>query len=161
MIQFFIKMSAVIAAAYFAVNAPEIGGLQGLMTKVQLRGPGGRTISRCSRISRTPGICRCRLHHADRGAVVGGVVSRREPGGGSYIAQECSRPGRSGTPWARPLQHRALRAAPVAVDSRRALPLIIYPDLSDIQRQFHLDPSSSDTTRIRRCCGSCRPASSG
>ena len=28
MIQFFIKMTAVIAAAYFAVNAPEVGGLQ-------------------------------------------------------------------------------------------------------------------------------------
>ena len=27
MIQFFIKMSAVIAAAYFAVKAPEVGGL--------------------------------------------------------------------------------------------------------------------------------------
>src|SRR5215510_6473058 len=42
MIQFFIKMSAVIAAAYFAVNAPEVGGLTGLMDKLSsLRGPGG------------------------------------------------------------------------------------------------------------------------
>ena len=29
MIQFFIKMTAVIAAAYFAVNAPQVGGLHG------------------------------------------------------------------------------------------------------------------------------------
>ena len=28
MIQFFIKMTAVIAAAYFAVNAPQVGGLE-------------------------------------------------------------------------------------------------------------------------------------
>src|SRR5688572_4260034 len=31
MIQFFIKMTAVIAAAYFAVNAPEVGGLGALI----------------------------------------------------------------------------------------------------------------------------------
>ena len=31
MIQFFIKMSAVIAAAYFAVNAPQVGGLHALI----------------------------------------------------------------------------------------------------------------------------------
>src|SRR6516225_6598204 len=42
MIQFFIKMSAVIAAAYFAVNLPEVGGLSGLVDKLsRLRGPGG------------------------------------------------------------------------------------------------------------------------
>src|SRR6186713_1922665 len=33
MIQFFIKMTAVIAAAYFAVMSPQIGGLGGLMEK--------------------------------------------------------------------------------------------------------------------------------
>src|SRR6188508_1641165 len=34
MIQFFIKMSAVIAAAYFAVRLPEVGGLSGLVEKL-------------------------------------------------------------------------------------------------------------------------------
>src|SRR3982750_753541 len=34
MIQFFIKRSAVIAAAYFAVNLPEVGGLSGLVEKL-------------------------------------------------------------------------------------------------------------------------------
>src|SRR5919106_1797355 len=33
MIQFFIKMTAVIAAAYFALGAPEVGGLTGLIDK--------------------------------------------------------------------------------------------------------------------------------
>src|SRR5918999_731043 len=42
MIQFFIKMSAVIAAAYFAVRAPQVGGLDALISKLsQTRGPGG------------------------------------------------------------------------------------------------------------------------
>src|SRR3954451_22291667 len=42
MIQFFIKMSAVIAAAYFAVTLPQVGGMHGLVAKLApLRGPGG------------------------------------------------------------------------------------------------------------------------
>src|SRR5512138_1846189 len=42
MIQFFIKMSAVIAAAYFAVTLPQVGGLSGLVDKLStMRGPGG------------------------------------------------------------------------------------------------------------------------
>src|SRR5512147_2971114 len=42
MIQFFIKMSAVIAAAYFAVTLPQVGGLSGLVDKLSnLRGPEG------------------------------------------------------------------------------------------------------------------------
>src|ERR1700704_1659320 len=42
MIQFFIKMSAVIAAAYFAVNLPQVGGLSGMVDKLsKVRGPGG------------------------------------------------------------------------------------------------------------------------
>src|SRR6188474_1993722 len=42
MIQFFMKMTAVIAAAYFAVTSAQVGGLQALVTKVSaIRGPGG------------------------------------------------------------------------------------------------------------------------
>jgi len=42
MIQFFIKMSAVIAAAYFALQLTEVGGLSGLVEKLSTRqGPGG------------------------------------------------------------------------------------------------------------------------
>src|ERR1700760_2056488 len=40
MIQFFIKMSAVIAAAYFAVTLPQVGGLSGLYDKLShIQGP--------------------------------------------------------------------------------------------------------------------------
>ena len=42
MIQFFIKMSAVIAAAYFAVTLPQVGGMSGLVAKLShMHGPGG------------------------------------------------------------------------------------------------------------------------
>src|SRR4029079_10510692 len=42
MFQFFIKMAAVIAAAYFAVELPQVGGLHGLVEKLTpMRGPGG------------------------------------------------------------------------------------------------------------------------
>ena len=42
MIQFFIKMTAVIAAAYFAVKLPQVGGLSGLVAKLSATpGPGG------------------------------------------------------------------------------------------------------------------------
>ncbi|HPT25487.1 MAG TPA: Na+:solute symporter, partial [Bryobacteraceae bacterium] len=42
MIQFFIKMSAVIAAAYFAIKLPQVGGMSGLVDKLSnLPGPGG------------------------------------------------------------------------------------------------------------------------
>src|SRR5712672_1720847 len=41
MIQFFIKMSAVIAAAWFAVRLPQVGGLSGLVDKLSHQhGPG-------------------------------------------------------------------------------------------------------------------------
>src|SRR5512146_1181126 len=42
MIQFFIKMTAVIAAAYFALQLPQVGGMSGLVEKLSsVRGPGG------------------------------------------------------------------------------------------------------------------------
>src|SRR5437868_4690526 len=42
MFQFFIKMTAVIAAAYFAVNLPQVGGLSGLVDKLShIPGPNG------------------------------------------------------------------------------------------------------------------------
>src|ERR1700760_50532 len=40
MIQFFVKMTAVIAAAYFALKQPQVGGLSGMVAKIStLRGP--------------------------------------------------------------------------------------------------------------------------
>ena len=42
MIQFFIKMSAVIAAAYFAVKLPQVGGMHGLVDKLSRHARAGR-----------------------------------------------------------------------------------------------------------------------
>src|SRR5882724_3261204 len=42
MVQFFIKMTAVIAAAYFALRLPQVGGLHGLVDKLStIKGPHG------------------------------------------------------------------------------------------------------------------------
>src|SRR5512139_1085033 len=42
MVQFFIKMTAVIAAAYFALQLPQVGGLHGMVEKLSaVKGPGG------------------------------------------------------------------------------------------------------------------------
>src|SRR5512141_369986 len=42
MVQFFIKMTAVIAAAYFALQAPQVGGLGAMVSKLSaLKGPHG------------------------------------------------------------------------------------------------------------------------
>ena len=145
MIQFGLKMTAVIAAAYFAVEAPQIGGLHGLVTKVSaLSGPGG-------------------LHYLDilpdfrsnwdlAVAVFIMPIAVQwwsvwypgsEPGGGSYIAQRMlaskSEQDALGGVLFFNIAHYVLRPWPwilVALCS-----LIIYPNLSDIQTAFpHLDP---------------------
>ena len=146
MIQFFIKMTAVIAAAYFAVKAPEVGGLGALIDKVSaLRGPDG-------------------LHYLN---VLPDFTSNwdlavavfimpiavqwwavwypgAEPGGGSYIAQRmlASKSERDavGAVLFFNIAHYVLRPWPwilVALAS-----LVVYPELSDIQRSFpNLDPA--------------------
>jgi Na+/proline symporter len=145
MIQFFIKMSAVIAAAYFAVQAPVIGGLDGLMSKVSaLRGPGGLDY-----LSLLPDFA----NHWDLAVAVFIMpiavqwwavwYPGAEPGGGSYIAQRMlaakSERDAMGAVLFFNIAHYVLRPWPwilVALCS-----LIVYPELSDIQRQFpHLDP---------------------
>jgi Na+/proline symporter len=146
MIQFFIKMSAVIAAAYFAVRAPQVGGLSALIDKVSaMPGPGG-------------------IHYLnllpDFGnqwdlAVAVFVMPiavqwwavwypGSEPGGGSYIAQRMlaarSERDAMGAVLFFNIAHYVLRPWPwilVALAS-----LVVYPTLADIQQAFpHLDPT--------------------
>ena len=89
MIQFFIKMTAVIAAAYFAVNAPEVGGLGGWWTSSRrFAAPGGLDY-----LQHAAGF------HQQLGLAVAVFVMPiavqwwavwypgAEPGGGSYVAQ--------------------------------------------------------------------------
>jgi solute:Na+ symporter, SSS family len=146
MIQFFIKMSAVIAAAYFAVMSPQVGGLGGLMDKLATRrGPGGLDYTSffpdfSSNIDLAIAVFVMPI------AVQWWAVwyPGSEPGGGSYIAQRMLA-SRSEKDALRSVlffnfAHYVLRTWPwilVALCS-----LIVYPELSDIQRAFpNLDPT--------------------
>ena len=145
MIQFFIKMTAVIAAAYFALRAPQVGGLDGLITKLSaMRGPGG-----VDYLAVLPDFS----NNWDIAVAVFIMpiavqwwavwYPGAEPGGGSYIAQRmlASRSERDalGAVLFFNVAHYVLRPWPwilVALAS-----ILVYPELSDIQRAFpNLDP---------------------
>jgi Na+/proline symporter len=146
MIQFFIKMSAVIAAAYFALHAPEVGGLDGLMQKLgAMRGPNGLNYLNVLPDFRNNWDLAVAVFIMPIAVQWWSVwYPGSEPGGGSYIAQRmlASRSERDslGAVLFFNLAHYVLRPWPwilVALAS-----LIVYPDLSDIQRAFpHLDPA--------------------
>jgi solute:Na+ symporter, SSS family len=146
MIQFFIKMSAVVAAAHFAVMSPQVGGLGALMDKLStLRGPGGLTYT-----SFLPDFS----NNWDLAIAVFIMpiavqwwavwYPGSEPGGGSYIAQRMLASKSEKDALKSVLffnfAHYVLRTWPwilVALCS-----LIVYPELSDIQRAFpNLDPT--------------------
>ena len=146
MIQFFIKMTAVIAAAYFAVTLPEVGGLSGMVEKLSaLKGPGG-----VNYLSMLPDFT-SNWDIAIAVFIMPVAVQwwavwypGAEPGGGSYIAQRmlASKSERDslGAVLFFNVAHYVLRPWPwilVALCS-----IIIYPQLSDIQNAFpNLDPT--------------------
>ncbi len=157
MIQFFVKMTAVIAAAYFAVRLPEVGGLDGLVTKLSAtKGPGGVDYLRM-----LPDF----TNDWDTAVTVFVVpiavqwwavwYPGSEPGGGSYIAQRMlaskSEKDALGAVLFFNIAHYVLRPWPwilVALAS-----ILVFPQLSDIQAAFpDLDPKPWGTTlRIPRC----------
>jgi solute:Na+ symporter, SSS family len=145
MIQFFIKMTAVIAAAWFALKAPQVGGLSGLIDKLSVMpGPNG-----INYLNVLPDFS----NHWDMAVAVFIMpiavqwwsvwYPGAEPGGGSYIAQRmlASRSERDslGAVLFFNVAHYVLRPWPwilVALCS-----ILVYPELSDIQRAFpNLDP---------------------
>jgi Na+/proline symporter len=146
MIQFFVMMTAVIAAAYFALGAPEVGGLSGLVDKLEaLRGPAGLNY-----LNVLPDF----TSNWDLAVAVFIMpiavqwwavwYPGSEPGGGSYIAQRMlaskSEKDALGAVLFFNVAHYVLRPWPwilVALAS-----LLVYPDLSDIQKAFpKLDPN--------------------
>lgn len=146
MIQFFLKMTAVVAAAYFVLQLPEVGGLGGLVEKVSaMKGPGG-----IDYLSMFPDF----TNNWDIAVAVFIMpiavqwwavwYPGAEPGGGSYIAQRmlASKSERDslGAVLFFNLAHYVLRPWPwllVALAS-----LIVYPELSDIRRAFPgVDPA--------------------
>ncbi len=146
MIQFFIKMSAVIAAAYFAVTLPQVGGLSGLVDKLSnLRGPGGLNY-----LNVLPDFTN-NWELAVAVFIMPLAVQwwavwypGAEPGGGSYIAQRMlaskSEKDSLGSTLFFNVAHYVLRPWPWILVGLASL--IIYPELSDIQKSFpHLNPS--------------------
>ena len=145
MIQFFMKMAAVIAAAYFAVTSPQVGGLHALVEKVSaLQGPGG-----VHYLGLLPDF-QSNWDLAVAVFIMPVAVQwwavwypGAEPGGGSYIAQRMLASKSEKDALSAVLffnvAHYVFRPWPwilVALCS-----LIVYPELSDIQRAFpNLDP---------------------
>ncbi len=145
MIQFFIKMTAVIAAAYFAIRLPQVGGLDGLISKLStMKGPEG-----VNYLNVLPDFA----NNWDIALAVFIMpiavqwwavwYPGSEPGGGSYMAQRMlaskSEKDSLGAVLFFNVAHYVLRPWPwilVALAS-----IIVYPQLSDIQAAFpNLDP---------------------
>jgi Na+/proline symporter len=146
MIQFAIMMSAVIAAAYFAVMSPQIGGLGPLMEKLAAqRGPGGLDYTALLPDFSSNWDLAIAVFIMPIAVQWWAVwYPGSEPGGGSYIAQrmlasKSEKDALKGVLFFN-FAHYVLRPWPwilVALCS-----LIVYPELSDIQRAFpNLDPS--------------------
>lgn len=145
MIQFFIKMTAVIAAAYFAVRLPQVGGLDGLVTKLSaMKGPGG-----INYLNVLPDF----TNNWDMAVAVFIIpiavqwwsvwYPGAEPGGGSYMAQRMlaskSEKDALGAVLFFNIAHYVLRPWPWILVGLASI--LVYPQLSDIQAAFpNLDP---------------------
>ena len=146
MFQFFFKMAAVIAAAYFAVELPQVGGLSGLMTKLSaMRGPGGLNY-----LSMLPDF----KDNWDLAVAVFVMpiavqwwavwYPGAEPGGGSYIAQrmlasKTEKDALGGTLFFN-VAHYVLRPWPWILVGLASI--IVYPTLGDLRRALpNVDPA--------------------
>jgi len=137
-IQFGIAMTGSFAAAYFALKQPEVGGLSGLVTRLD---------------SHTLGLV---PDFGDWGMTLSVLVipltvqwwsvwyPGAEPGGGSYIAQrmlasKSERDALAGTLFFN-VAHYALRSWPWIIVALASI--LVYPTLADIGRTFpYVDPS--------------------
>ena len=145
MIQFIVMMTAVIAAAYFALQAPQVGGLTALVDKLSaVRGPGG-----VDYLAVLPDF----TNNWDMAVAVFIMpvavqwwavwYPGAEPGGGSYIAQRMlaskSEKDALGAVLFFNIAHYVVRPWPWIVVALCSL--LVYPELADIQRAFpRLDP---------------------
>ena len=146
MSQFFIKMTAVIAAAYFAVTLPQVGGLHGLVSKLSnVQGPGGLNY-----LNILPNF-RSNWELAVAVFIMPLTVQwwavwypGAEPGGGSYIAQrmlasKSEKDALGGTLFFN-LAHYILRPWPWILVGLASL--VVYPTLADLRRSLpNVDPS--------------------
>jgi Na+/proline symporter len=152
MIQFFVKMAAVIAAAYFAVKS--VGGLDVLVAKVgAMQGPVDHAVSGFSYLHLLPSFA---PHNTDLWDLAVAVFIMpiavqwwavwypgAEPGGGSYIAQrmlasKSERDALGGVLFFN-VAHYVLRPWPWILVGLCSL--VVYPTLGDIRTAFpNLDP---------------------
>jgi Na+/proline symporter len=145
MIQFFIKMTAVVAAAYYALQAPQVGGLQQLVEKLSvMRGPDGLNyLNILPDFTNTWEIAVAVFIMPLAVQWWAVWYPGSEPGGGSYIAQRmlASRTEKDalGAVLFFNVLHYVLRPWPWILVGLCSL--LVYPELSDIQKAFpHLDP---------------------
>ncbi len=145
MIQFFIKMTAVIAAAYFVLQLPQIGGLSGLVDKLSnLKGPGGiNYLNILPDFSNNWDIAIAIFIMPVAVQWWAVWYPGAEPGGGSYIAQRMlaskSEKDSLGAVLFFNVAHYVIRPWPWILVGLCSI--IIYPQLSDIQNAFpNLDP---------------------
>jgi solute:Na+ symporter, SSS family len=146
MVQFFIKMSAVIAAAYFAVMLPQVGGLHGLVTKLShVKGPGG-----INYLAMLPDFSN-NWNLAFAVFIIPIAVQwwavwypGSEPGGGSYIAQRMlaskTEKDALGSTLFFNVAHYVLRPWPWILVGLASL--VVFPTLNDLRRALpNVDPS--------------------
>lgn len=140
MIQFFIMMAGVIAAAYFALAHPMVGGLEGMVEKVSaLKGPGGLDY-----MAMMPDF----TNNWDLALIIFVMpiavqwwavwYPGMEPGGGSYMAQRMlsarsERDALGGVLFFN-VAHYVLRPWPWIIVALCSL--IVFPQLGDIQEAF-------------------------
>ncbi|MGA2622870.1 MAG: sodium:solute symporter family protein [Bacteroidota bacterium] len=145
MVQFFIKMTAVIAAAYFAVKLPQVGGLSGLVEKLStMKGPHGiNYLNMLPDFSSNWDIAVAVFIMPIAVQWWAVWYPGAEPGGGSYIAQRMlaskSEKDSLGSVLFFNIAHYVLRPWPWIIVGLASL--LVYPQLSDIQKAFpNLDP---------------------
>jgi Na+/proline symporter len=146
MVQFFIKMSAVIAAAYFSVMLPQVGGMHGLVEKLShTRGPGGLNYLNMLPDFRNNWELAVAIFVMPLAVQWWSVwYPGAEPGGGSYIAQrmlasKSEKDALAGTLFFN-VAHYVLRPWPWILTGLASI--IVYPELSDIQKAFPNVPAS-------------------
>ncbi|MBA4312866.1 MAG: Na+:solute symporter [Chlorobiaceae bacterium] len=140
MIQFIIKMTAVIAAAYFALQLPQIGGMSGLVEKLSnIPGPNGiNYLNMLPDFSNNWDIAIAIFIMPIAVQWWAVWYPGAEPGGGSYIAQRMlaskSEKDSLGAVLFFNVAHYVLRPWPWIIVGLCSI--IIYPQLSDIQNAF-------------------------
>ncbi len=139
LVLFVVAMVGSIAAAYFALQQPEVGGLAGLVTHPELQ-DAIRLLPDFSDWSVAAGIFIVPIAVQWWSIWYPGA----EPGGGGYVAQrmlaaKTEKDSMKATLWFN-IAHYGLRPWPWIVVALCSM--LVYPELTDIQARFpHLDPS--------------------